>query len=179
MKHKIKYWPKPVVISCRGMKTPSEILAVFRKLEIEKFPYAIVHDNILVKYGASAPATKNTEPGERVYRQVGRLLSFGKNRLTGPNSKEFGITDEKYQDLYGTPMNHNDIRVFVWPMDDYDFDTTNPWTEVNWAEQELIAAYVKFHGELPIGNLDDGTLMNGKSAPLKSVTDKIFLVTGN
>jgi hypothetical protein len=179
MKHKIKYWPKPVMINCAGMKTPPEILVQFRKLKIEKFPYAIFHDNVLIKYGASAPTTRNTEPGERVYRQVGRLLSFGKHRLTGPNSKEFAITDEKYQDLYGSPLNHNNIRVHVWPMDDYEFETINHWTEVNWAEQELISNHLKFYGELPIGNLDDGSLMNRKSSPLKSVTDKMFLFTGN
>jgi hypothetical protein len=63
-------------------------------------------------------------------------------------------------------------------MDDYKFETTKHWTEVNWAEQELIANHLKFYGELPIGNLDDGSLMNRKSAPLKSVTDKMFLVDG-
>jgi len=174
MRKYLHHWTTPILIPCKGMKKPAEIIHVFRNLKIEKYPYAISHSSITVKFGASAPATKDTEPGERVYRQIGQLHSWGYTKITGPNGSDFRDIDKKYQDMYSEPMNHNNILITVWPMDNYPFITTDPWKEVNWGEQELIENYEKFYGSRPIGNVDNGSLMNNKSAPLKGVVEHIF-----
>lgn len=157
----------------KGMTNPTDIMKVMKRLGIKKYIYEIRCENITIKYGMSDPNT--TQPGERIYRQIGHLDSWGPSvKLYGQNGQEFILINDEFKQLYGHDMLHTNIVVSVWDFDNYPFQTINTFKEVNSAEIELIENFNKIYGELPIGNVDDGTLFYKKSAPLKIVYESLF-----
>lgn len=163
---------QPLSFPLKKMTAPSDIMDVFKTLGIKKYPYEIRCKNITIKYGCSDAQT--TQPGERVYRQIGHLDSWGNTKIVGPNGEEFLDYNALYKSQYGEDMDHNDIVITVWPMDNYPFVTTNSWLEVNDAETELVDAFVKFHNEKPIGNISDTKKFSPKHAPIKTVFEGMF-----
>ena len=156
----------------KGMTSPAEIMQVVKQLNIKKYTYEIRCDNITIKFGMSDAET--TQPGERMYRQIGHLDSWGSFKIHGPNGDEFLDTNERFKNLYNRSMDHNNIVIYIWNFDTYPFVTINSAMEINDAECELIEGYTNTYGELPIGNIDDGNLFRKKSAPLKSVFEGMF-----
>jgi hypothetical protein len=156
----------------KGMIDPSEIMQVVKQLNIKKYTYEIRCDNITIKFGMSDAET--TQLGERMYRQIGHLDSWGSSKIHGQNGDEFLDTNEIFKNLYNRSMDHNNIVIYIWDFDNYPFVTINSSMEINNAECELIESYTNTYGELPIGNIDDGNLFRKKSAPLKSVFERMF-----
>ena len=109
-----------------------------------------------------------TQKGERIYRQIGHLDSFGANKLIGANGCEFLDINQKFKDKYGNDIDHNGITITIWSFDNYNFRTLDRVKEIIDAETELIETYETHYGELPIGNIDDNKLWKGKYAPIKS-----------
>ena len=160
--------------SLKGMMSPTEIIDEMKLLGIKKYTYEIRCKNITIKYGMSDAAT--TRPGERIYRQIGHLLSWGPTRLFGMNGIDFLAIDAEYYDTYQENMNHNDIVIYVWNFDNYPFITIDSWNEINNAEIELIENHATMYGGKPIGNIDDGYMFHKRSAPLLEVWEKFFEV---
>lgn len=115
-----------------------------------------------------------TQPGERIYRQIGHLDSFQNNKISGPNGSEFLEINEDYKQRYYEEIDHNNILVIIWSFDQYTFRTVDTVKEILDAEAELIKNYELKYGTLPIGNVDDGSLFRRKAAPIKDVYESIF-----
>ena len=156
----------------KGLVKPSQIIEIVKQLGIKKYTYEIRCKNITIKYGMSDALT--TQEGERIYRQIGHLDSWGKEKLQGQNGAEFLDYNQEYKNRYSENMNHNDIVITIWNFDNYPFETINSASEIESAEIELIETFTKFHGEKPIGNIDDGHRFHVKTAPVKGVMENLF-----
>lgn len=159
-------------ITLNGIVYPWEIIDLVKKLGINSYVYEIKHNNVTIKYGMSAAGT--TQKGERVYRQIGHLNSFGQNKLVGPNGSEFLDIDEKYKNKYHHSIDHNNISITIWSFDNYNYRTIDTVKEIIDAETELIETFKNHYGELPIGNIDDNKLWRRKSAVRRDVYENLF-----
>jgi hypothetical protein len=159
-------------ISLNGVFEPWEIIKLIKQLGIKSYVYEIKHNNVTIKYGMSDAST--TQKGERVYRQIGHLDSFGANKLVGPNGSEFLDINKDYKYKYGCDIDHNNISITIWSFDNYNYRTIDTVKEIIDAETELIETFKNHYGELPIGNIDDNRLWKRKSAPRKDVCDALF-----
>ena len=156
----------------KGLLNPTQIMEIVKKYGIKKYTYEIRCKNITIKYGMSDAET--TQDGERIYRQIGHLDSWGGRKLIGGNGEEFLKYNQEYIKKYSENMNHNDMVITIWNFDNYPFSTINSSYEIELAEIELIETYAKLHNEKPIGNIDDGYKFHKKSAPIKSVYEVMF-----
>jgi hypothetical protein len=154
------------------MTSPREIIVIMKKLKISRYVYEIKFKGMTVKYGMSDAET--TYPGERLYRQIGHLESWGNQKINGPNGSEFEEISHNFYVKNNLKLDHNDITVSIWNFDNYTFKTTNPTMEINIAEEYLIKNYEKIYNEKPIGNIDDGTSFKKRSAPLAHVWGVFF-----
>jgi hypothetical protein len=156
----------------KGLTEPSEIMSIVKQLNIKKYVYEVRHDSHTIKFGMSDAST--TQDGERIYRQIGHLDSWGLNKLLGGNGSEFLTYNQNYKNRYTIDIDHNNIVIILWSFDNYTFQTINTTSEIQSAEIELIEAHEKFYQEKPIGNIDDGYRFHKKVAPIKSVFESIF-----
>lgn len=163
---------KVYTIPLKGLSHPWEIVNLIKQLGIRKYVYAIMYNNIVVKYGMSDANT--TKSGERIYRQVGHLDSFGPNKIVGPNGSEFVDINQRFKDKYTADIDHNGMSITVWSFDNYNFRTMDTVKEITDAESELIETYKNHYGDLPIGNKDDNKFWKRKVAVSRSVYESIF-----
>jgi len=159
-------------INCSKMKKPKEICDVMKSLKIDRYVYEIRHNNITVKYGMSDDNCPLH--GERLYRQIGKLYSWGRDRLQGPNDITFEYTDNDYEQKYGSFMDHKNITITVWDFTNYPFLTLEEDTEILRAEKELIDSYKKFHNSIPLGNNYDMDFVSRKYTIRKDLFESIF-----
>lgn len=158
--------------TCRDMDSPKEICQMVKSLKIDRYVYGITHEALVIKYGMS----DDNRPlhGERIYRQVGKLFSWGRSRLLGPNDITFEAIDEKFKNLYGKYMDHKNITIQIWSFDNYPFETIHEDVEILKAEKELIDNYKKFNGVVPIGNEDEMDYVSKKTTIRKNIFEKFF-----
>lgn len=141
-------------IDCRKLTHPSEICAVFTKLNVDKYVYKIMFKGIVIKFGMSADKSRNY--GDRVYRQIGHSACWSQGmRLRGNSGADWRIIEEEFLRLYGFPIDLKFVTVKVWDLTKYPFRSINSRNEVLAIEAELINNYVIAVGEKPIGNLND------------------------
>jgi hypothetical protein len=159
-------------IPLEGMTTPWDIINKVKSLGVKNYVYEIKCNNITIKYGMSCAET--TQPGERLYRQIGHLASWGASRLYGMNGFEFILIDDEFKNMYSKNMNHNNITIDLWNFDNYPFRTMSMFKEINDAELELIDCYKNKHNKLPFGNLFDGQVTQVKSAPSRASFEALF-----
>lgn len=159
-------------ITCSTMTKPTEICDAMKKLGIDRYVYEIRHDNITVKYGMS----NDNCPlhGERLYRQIGKLFSWGRSRLLGPNDITFEYVDDDYMKKYGSYMDHKNISITVWDFTNYPFQTLDEDTEILRAEKELIDFYNKFHNTIPLGNNYDMDFVSRIYTIRKDLFESLF-----
>jgi len=157
-------------IALSPMNRSADIIKEFNDLNIYSYIYEIRCNNITVKFGMSDALT--TMPGERVYRQVGHLKSWGEH-LIGGNGIEFESINENYKLNYNYEMDHRNITVNVWSFDNYEFVTTTPNAELENAEWELIENHRNLYGKLPIGNLNHRDRPR-KEGPSQGIINKFF-----
>lgn len=159
-------------INCSKMTRPVEICDVMKKLKIDTYVYEIRHNNVTIKYGMS----NDNCPlhGERLYRQIGKLYSWGRHRLLGPNDITFEYVDDEYKVKYGTYMDHKSINITVWDFTNYPFETFDEDVELLRVEKELIDSYKKFHNAIPLGNNYDMDFVSRKYTIRKDLFESIF-----
>lgn len=155
-----------------GMTKPTQIIEYLKNLGIKHYLYAIFYKNRTVKIGMSLGGT--TRDGERLYRQLGHLDSWGQHCIIGANGIEFHAICQHLELLHGGPVDHNDITVYIWDFTNYPWTTINKQYELEKAEQYLIRNYKLLYGELPIGNLYDYNPFGKKSAPNAQVYHTLF-----
>jgi hypothetical protein len=156
----------------KDLEKPAEIMDIMKQLSIKKYTYEIRCNNITIKFGMSDATT--TQDGERIYRQIGHLDSWGENKLSGDNGIEFLDYNKEYKSRYGKDMDHNEIIICVWNFDFYPFETIDTTSEIESAEIELIENYKNIYGGKPIGNIDDTHKFHRKSAPVKNIVNGLF-----
>lgn len=158
--------------SCSKMVKPYDICDTMANIGSDLYVYKITYNNITIKIGKSNDQSTNF--GDRLYRQIGHLYSWGRDRITGPNDITFEEVDEKFHAIYGEYIDHRNLRVDIWDFTNYPFETINKDKELKDAEREMIEAYTKFYRQLPVGNIDDMQHAKRKSAPRKAVCDNLF-----
>ena len=156
---KFKYswdtFPKYTIDVC-NLSLPIEIGHIFKQHNIDKYVYCIMFKGIVIKYGMSAPKSKHRDVGERVYRQVGHCYTWGKGiRIEGSSGADWLVVERDFKDRYGIDIDHKHIKIIVWDVTNYSFQSIYPFKEVEEMESELINYYLEHFGEKPIGNIND------------------------
>jgi len=151
-------------IDVGSLDVPVEIQQTFREYNIDKYVYCIMFKGIIIKYGMSAPESVHRDPGERVYRQVGHCHTWGKGiRLEGSSGADWLIIERDFKDLYGFDIDHKHIKLIIWDVTKYPFQSFYPFREVESMESELINYYLEHYGAKPIGNINDEANKRNKS----------------
>ena len=154
------------VLEVAALSDPFEICELFQEFGTKKYIYKIRHSKlgIVLKFGMSCPETDNTEPGERLYRQIGHAASWGRKKIQGPNGSEWNNIETTYRQLFKRKLNRQDLIVDVWDLTNYEFRTINPKLEIIAIENSLIEEYESITGRRPIGNIKDESTVKYRSA---------------
>ena len=149
--------PKYYIIGA-NLKSPRDITEFFARKNIKYYCYDIqVVDSHTGQKNCSKigmSANIKSDPGDRAYRQLGHLPSWGDNlRLFGPNGSDFVIVAELFKKKYNYDIDHRYCFVTIYDMTNYPFISMNPRTEILAAEELLIMEHKKQFGEIPVGNL--------------------------
>ena len=159
-------------IDCGKIATPAFISTILEHYNVDKYLYRIMYKGIVIKYGMSADNSKTY--GERIYRQIGHLESWGPLRLTGSSGSDFRITETDFVNTYGFPLHKDHIKVHVWDVTKYQFKSVKPRREILEMESSLILRYKELTGEKPIGNLNDEANYYGKPYIPKEIAAGLF-----
>ena len=148
------------------LSDPFEICDLFKEYGIKKYIYKIRHQKlgIVLKYGMSCPDADSTEPGERLYRQLGHAASWGRKSIQGPNGSDWMLIEAAYKNLYKRRLNRCDLVVDIWDLTNFPFRTINPKLEIIAIENSLIEEYENITGKRPIGNIKSESSIKKKSA---------------
>lgn len=159
-------------INVKELECPYDLSLFMKSHKIEKYLYQIMYKGIVIKYGMSADNSRNY--GERIYRQIGHLRSWGAQRLNGSSGSDWRIVEEDFETLYNMSIDKDHVKIKIWDLTDYPFTTINPWNEVLVLESQLIARYVEAVGEKPIGNINDEANAIRRPAIQTSTWVKLF-----
>lgn len=155
-------------ILCKQLTAPSDLCSFFKRHKIKKYVYRFVYDDtITVKIGMSAPNSTSQVWGERVYRQLAHAFSWGDKRIDGSSGADWLIIERDFKLKYGVDLDHTKLMLIVWDVSNYDFQSFNPFKEVESMESEKIAQHTQLLGEKPIGNINDEA--NKRHRPFVSV----------
>jgi len=130
-----------------------DISRIMKSHKIDKYLYRITYKGIVIKFGMSAD--KSRDYGERIYRQIGHSRSWGTCRLTGSSGADWRIIEEDFNNLYSFEIDKNFVKIKIWDVSKYPFQTINHRNEIIDIENQLIENYVNVVGEKPIGNIND------------------------
>lgn len=150
---------KTYLFDVSELAKPRDIVRVFKKNNIDFYVYEIIHlgrqgqPTFTLKYGMSADNSRDF--GERAYRQIAHCTSWGRLRIKGNSGADFFVTEHEIKDQYGIDLDHKLLRLRVWDMTAYQFDTINYDLEIRKIESYFIDQYKKVYGRKPIGNLND------------------------
>lgn len=156
------------------LQNPVDICKIFAHYKIDKYVYCIKFKGIVVKYGMSAPESSSRIWGERVYRQLAHCYSWGAQRIDGSSGAEWVIIERDFKNTYGIDINHKDITAIVWNVTNYQFESFQPFFEVESMEAELINNYIELVGSKPIGNINDEANKRNKSFVSRKIHDNLF-----
>lgn len=160
-------------INVRDLCSPYDISLYMKNYKIDKYLYRIMYKGIVIKFGMSADNSRNY--GERIYRQIGHIRSWGEEqRLNGSSGSDWRIVEEDFENLYGIKIDKDFVKIKLWDLTKYPFETINPWNEVLVLESQLIAQYVDIVGEKPIGNINDEANAIRRPAIQTSTWVKLF-----
>ena len=163
-------------INIGSMLVPADIVQCFKKYNIDKYVYCIMYKGIVIKFGMSAPESYSREWGERVYRQLGHCYSWGKGvRLEGSSGADWLVIERDFKELYRIDIDHKDLKLIVWDVTNYEFQSYNPFNEVESMESELINNYVEQFGSKPIGNINDEANKRNRSFVSKETFGGLFV----
>ena len=151
-----------------------EISRIMKTLEIDWYVYAIIYKkSILIKYGMSADNSWNY--GERLYRQIGHIQTWGDKVLTGSSGADWLQTEIDFTKLHGTNIDHNHITLKIYNLTNYPFEGIDSRKEIESIESELINNHVKMFGEKPIGNIHDEANALNQPIITKEVINNLFI----
>ena len=159
-------------IDVSTLETPYDISSYMKKHNIDKYLYMVKYKGIVLKYGMSADNSRTY--GDRIYRQIGHSKSWGDLRLTGSSGSDWRIIEEDFETTYGCSIDKNFLKIKLWDVSQYPFETINPWHEVLMMESQLISKYVDAVGEKPIGNIHDDANVFRRPAIKKETWKSLF-----
>ena len=143
-------------INCGKLSEPFDICRFFKKHKIDKYVYTILYDDMItVKDGMSAAKSISRIWGERIYRQIAHAFSWGIQRIDGSSGADWLIIERDFKEKYGIDLDHRKLTLVVWDVSNYNFQSFDPFKEVEKMESEKINEYIQRYGEKPIGNIND------------------------
>lgn len=154
------------ILEVTTLNDPYEICRLFRQYNTTKYVYKIRHRKlgVVLKFGMSCPETDLTEPGERLYRQIGHAASWGSKKIQGPSGRDWENIELAFRQLYKRKLIRQDLIVDIWDLTNYEFRTINPKFEIIAIENSLIEEYQRITGNMPIGNIKSECAIKRKSA---------------
>jgi hypothetical protein len=166
---------KKHTIDIGKLLSPTDIIQYFKMHGIDKYVYCIMFKGIVIKYGMSAAESDSRIWGERAYRQIGHCHSWGPAvRINGSSGSDWLIIERDFTNAYGFNLNHQDLKLIVWDVTNYQFKSFHPFKEVEAMESELISGYLEQFGRKPIGNINDGANKRNRSFVDKSRFEALF-----
>lgn len=139
-------------IKVSDFKNHYDLRKVFKQAKIYKYIYRINYKGLVLKFGMSSDVI--SDPGERVYRQVGHAFGWD-CPLKGSSGDDWYIIEQSITDQYGIVMHKDDLTIKIWDVTNYPFISITPDIEIKRMESELIQTYFEVVGRKPIGNIDD------------------------
>jgi hypothetical protein len=162
------------------LNVPAEICAFFKKYQIDKYVYCLMFKGVIIKFGMSAPKSKSRVWGERAYRQIAHCYSWGDGiRIDGSSGSDWLTIERDFKKLYGIDIDHRHLKMIVWDVTKYNFQSFDPFKEVESMESELINNYREQFGEKPIGNINDEANKRNRAFVSKTTWDNNFVEEDN
>ena len=139
-------------IDVGNLTKPYEICEIMKNKGTDWYIYRITYDGIVLKYGISADNSKNN--GERIYRQIAHGSFWGPLQNHGSSGRDFRGVEDALFDKYGITIDRARLSVKIYDVTNYDFQTMDPFKEIEVMESELVDRYVEATGQKPIGNIE-------------------------
>lgn len=163
-------------IICGNLKSPRDIIDFFTKKRINWYVYeiSIIVDGILktVKYGMSADNGRDF--GDRIYRQLAHLKSWGDKRILGSSGADIVVVNDLWREKYNYDLDHNNVLIKILDVTNYPFKSVDPRKEILAIEENMIWHYEQLHGCKPIGNLLEKYSYKDRAIIEKLTLQRIF-----
>lgn len=154
-------------IELKALSDFTQIKSLFKSYNIQRYIYIIRHRDTIIKIGISH---KIQEWADRIYTQIGHMPGWSRPLLQRSKKTKQAI-DTMIAKLPGT-FHKDDVEIEVIDFTDYDFfNTSNPYAEMQNAEEELKNQYFEQFGCYPIGNIKQEKI---RFVPDKSNFEKLF-----
>lgn len=140
-----------------NLTSPRDISEFFRSNHIKYYCYSIdvINPKTMeincAKKGMSSDI--KSDYGERLYRQIAHLRSWGNLRILGSSGADFINVEELFQERYGYNIHHRCCIITIYDMTNYPFVGFDPRVEILAAEELLIMEHEKKFNAKPPGNL--------------------------
>jgi len=163
-------------IICANLNSPRDIIDFFTKKRIDRYIYeiSIVFNGklITIKFGMSADNGRDF--GDRTYRQMAHLKSWGAQRILGSSGADFVVVNDLWRVKYNCDIDHKLCLIKIWDLTNYPFKTLDPREEILAFEEIMIWNYENTFGEKPIGNLLEKYSHKDKAIIEKLTLQRIF-----
>ena len=139
-------------IDVGNLTRPYEICDIMKNKGTDRYIYRITYKGIVLKYGISSDNSKNN--GDRLYRQIAHGSFWGPLQNHGSNGRDFRGVEESLLEEYGITIDRKHLSVKIYDVSNYDFQTIDPFKEMEVMESELIDRFIEATGQKPIGNIE-------------------------
>jgi hypothetical protein len=169
----LKTTPYPVYeIELASLSQASDISSIMKALDVIYYVYTFEYQGMIVKHGISVD--KNSNSGDRTYRQAGHLLGW-KYRLSGPNGSDMRTIDEYFFQKTGKNLNRVGMKLTVYDLTKVPSPSIHdPVLHVKQLERQLIKEHQELYGHIPIGNIKDESYLDKKSYIATSTWNTLF-----
>jgi len=166
--------PYPVYeIDLAKLTEASEISQIMKLHNVLYYVYTFEYQGQVIKHGISVD--KNSNYGDRIYRQAGHLEGWKYYRLRGPSGNDMRLIDTAYYEKNGEHLNRLGMKIVVRDLTNMPSPSLADKTfHVKKLERQLIREYEDQNNQLPIGNVKDEAHIDNKTYVTKEVWNKIF-----
>jgi len=166
--------PYPVYdIDLAKLTEAAEISRIMKLHNVLYYVYTFEYQGQVIKHGISVD--KNSNYGDRIYRQAGHLEGWKYYRLRGPNGNDMRLIDAAYYAKNGEHLNRLGMKIIVRDLTNVPSPSLADKTfHVKQLERQLIREYKDQNDQLPIGNIKDEAYIDNKTFVAKDTWNKIF-----
>ena len=147
---------------------PSAVLRAFARRGIRNYIYTIACPEDVIKHGMSCPRSGHTDPGDRLYRQLGHLNGWNGQPLQGASGADLKLVVDKHF----PHITRNDITVTIYDATNYSFFGGK--LDLEKGEHALVSEYEKQHKRRPYGNIQDTAPRGNKAVVANATFGKFF-----
>jgi hypothetical protein len=161
-----------------NLKSPRDITSFFIFKKIKYYCYDIdcidTYSGVMNRIKTGMSADLKSDPGERLYRQIAHLDSWGDQTIKGSSGDDFLEAITLFQNYYGYNIDHKNCIITIHDMTDYPFQGFNPEIEIKSAEEILIVEHEKKFNMRPLGNQQKLYVNMNRSIVYKSHFESLY-----